>query len=176
MFHSDRSAEATEVVTAFADELERLTAEREAAGGDEDGAGAASDEEQDADEEAAAEEDAGGSRAFKRRAKQSRNGAPAPARRRLSRPLVPLRKLQRLAEVLSQARGVGAVALLDGALLGRLLAALQGHVELGMDKVVTEDEEVGGAGCACLRAMTPANSTYSRHSRLLSYRRHVHRI
>jgi len=69
--------------------------------------------------------------------------APAPARRpRLRKPFVPLRWLQRLGEALTQARGAGALLLVEGRLLAALLAALQGHVELGLDRVVADDEEV----------------------------------
>jgi hypothetical protein len=153
------AAEAAEAVVSFLQDFERLSDEqqqREAAGEEEALAApaAASDTERDRGlagsedaataDEAEADGEAGTARAFKRRKRGHGASAPAaaPRRPRLTRPLVPLRKLQRLGEALSQTRGVGAVARVDSVLLGRLLGALQGHVELGLDHVVAEDEEV----------------------------------
>ncbi|KAI8475824.1 MAG: hypothetical protein J3K34DRAFT_517001 [Monoraphidium minutum] len=163
------AADASEAITSFLEELEAAAAEYEAAGGGGDeedgggGGGAGSDEEGERaeEEEEGEEEEGGGARGSKRR-KRARRGkgaaaaAAPPARRRLSRPLVPLRKLQRLGEALSQARGVGAVALVECGLLARLLAGLQGHVELGLDRAVADEEESGSpnydAAAAALEA------------------------
>jgi hypothetical protein len=142
------AADAAEAVTAFLDEFDRLAQERAEAGEDEE-ALAPEDEEMAEAGGSGLDEEGGGRGGGKRRRQPRGRGAPstpaaaAPRRPRLARPFVPLRRLQQLAQALSQARGAGALPQVELGLLGRLLAALEGHVEVGMDRIVADDEQTG---------------------------------
>jgi hypothetical protein len=135
--------EAADAVDSFLEEFDRLAQEQAEAGAGKE-AGAEDEDMADAGASGGEEGTGGGRRAPKRQRQQQPRGeagAPPPQRPQIARPFVPLRRLQRLSEALSQARGASAVALLDAALLGRLLAALEGHVEVGLDRAVADGEQ-----------------------------------
>lgn len=177
---------AAQAISTFLADYERALGERQAAG--EAGAeeGEAAHRADDAPSGSGSEGEEGGAGRKQRRSsgKGGRKAAKAaaapdaaPPRRRLSSPFLPLRWLQRLGDALSHARCAGAMPRVDATLLVSLLAALEGHVELGLDRVVGDDDGVRGergAGlgpqraCVCgthplVQACEPAQPAALRH-------------